>query len=83
LSSKAEFVNVDKVLAGSYYHPAAKTGKGFAEYSAARRRRAIRYWGSPLRRDFWYLSVRAAFDWLLRAVRVFLYRKGLDTFGKR
>lgn len=83
LSSEAEFVNVNRVLAGSYCHPSAKTGNGFSNYSAARRRRACRYWGSPLRRDFWYLSVRTGLDYVFRAVRVFLYSKGINTFDKR
>ncbi len=58
MSRETSFLNVDQVLAGCHYHAAAKTGDDYAEYHAARRRRVWRYWGSPLRHEFWDLALR-------------------------
>jgi glycosyltransferase involved in cell wall biosynthesis len=47
ISRQADFVNVDRILAGCHYHAAAKTGDDYAEYHAALRRRVWRYWDFP------------------------------------
>ena len=56
LSRHCDFVNVDQALAACHYHEEAKTGDGYAAYHAELRRRAWRYWGSPLSAGFWRLA---------------------------
>ncbi len=60
LSRHCDFVNVDQVLAVCHYHEGAKTGDDYAAYHAELRRRAWRYWGSPLSAGFWRLALSFA-----------------------
>ena len=58
MASCTDFVNIDRVMAVCHYHRDAKTGDDYAGYHRALRRRVWRYWGSPLRSEFWYLATR-------------------------
>jgi glycosyltransferase involved in cell wall biosynthesis len=59
------FENVDRVLACAHFHPAAKTGDNYTRYYEDLTAQARRYWGSPLRPEYWRL--RSSFRKHLRA----------------
>lgn len=69
MSRYTTFLNIDQVLAVCHYHPEAKTGDEYAGYHRALRNRVWRYWGSPLRGEFWYLASRTARHLWLPALR--------------
>ncbi len=56
ISKEFGFKTVDRILACVTYHAAAKTGDDFARYNADLRKRAPRYWGSPLTPGYWSLA---------------------------
>jgi hypothetical protein len=55
-----DFCEVDATLAGTLYHPAAKTGDGYRRYHSELRKHARSSWGSPLRPTYWHLSASFA-----------------------
>lgn len=50
-----DFKNIDRDLSCATYHEEAKTGDGFAAYHRELKRRAPRYWASPLSPAHWRL----------------------------
>lgn len=71
ISRHFDFKPVDRVLACATYHAAAKTGDGYAQYTADLRKHAKNYWGSPLSLDYWQLaySMWRHYSWLRTTVR--------------
>jgi glycosyltransferase involved in cell wall biosynthesis len=77
-----DFKNLDLDLSCATYHAGAKTGDDFAKYYAELRRKATRYWPSPLKLAHWrlrasmfkYLRYRPA---VKRVRNSLVYRLGL------
>jgi glycosyltransferase involved in cell wall biosynthesis len=53
IASHFDFKNLDVPLASANYHAEAKTGDNYAQYHKDLQKYNRRYWGSPLRGDYW------------------------------
>lgn len=56
IAEQFSFKNVDQVLSCATYHSQAKTGDNYLKYQQELRRHAPKYWGSPLRANYWRLK---------------------------
>jgi len=56
ISEHFEFKNVDKVLSYVNYHSQIKNADNFVSYHRELKKQAPKYWGSPLRAEYWYLN---------------------------
>jgi glycosyltransferase involved in cell wall biosynthesis len=52
-----DFIAVDRILACSNFHEAAKTGDECVQFDADLKKHATRYWGSKLSPTFWQLKL--------------------------
>ena len=71
ISKHFGFKQVDRPLACATHHIDAKTGDGFVKYWDGLRRYARRYWGSPLKLEYWRMSFSM---WRHFSGRPFLHR---------
>ncbi len=69
LSRHCRFELVDRVLAYTHYHRAAKTADEYAGYYSELRRTAPTYWGPVWSADYWYLRLSMLDHYRLRPIR--------------
>lgn len=81
-----EFVNLDRTLSCTNYHPAAKTGgDSYAGYYHTLRKYSRRYWGPLWSRERWELEAAMCEHFFAGPLRLKVYeqRKRLRRLGRR